>query len=105
MFPGNRSLVLSGTRLQTERSQHPVATDGCGGMAMSERSFRKGDQVSWTSHGQTVKGTVQQKITDDTHAAGRAVRASKKDPQYRVTSNNTGADAVHKPEALRPDKQ
>jgi hypothetical protein len=34
-------------------------------------------------------------------AAGRKVRASTDEPQYRVTSNKTGADAVHKPDALK----
>jgi hypothetical protein len=33
------------------------------------------------------------------------VRASTQEPQYRVKSSKTGADAVHKPDALRPDKQ
>jgi hypothetical protein len=29
------------------------------------------------------------------------VRASKDDPQYRVRSDKSGNDAVHKPEALK----
>jgi hypothetical protein len=71
---------------------------------MGNHSFEKGDQVEWKSHGRNVKGTVEEKITHDTDAAGRTVRASKDNPQYRVTSNKTGADAVHKPDALKPDK-
>ncbi|UMB68114.1 DUF2945 domain-containing protein [Mycobacterium paraterrae] len=66
--------------------------------------FSKGDKVSWKSHGKNVKGTVEEKITDDRKAAGRQVRASKDDPQYRVISDKTGSDAVHKPDALRRDK-
>jgi hypothetical protein len=72
---------------------------------MGDRDFRKGDKVEWKSHGQNVKGTVEEKITSDTKAAGRTVRASKDEPQYRVKSSKTGADAVHKPDALRPDKK
>jgi hypothetical protein len=72
---------------------------------MADRRFTKGDKVEWRSHGQNVKGAVEEKITDDTEAAGRKVRASDDDPQYRVTSDKTGADAVHKPDALRPKKQ
>ncbi len=64
----------------------------------------KGDKVTWRSHGTSVKGTVEDKITGDKKAAGRRVRASKDEPQYRVTSDKTGADAVHKPDALRRDK-
>ncbi len=68
---------------------------------MSDKKFRKGDKVEWKSHGQTVEGTVERQITSDTEAAGRTVRASKDDPQYLLRSNKTGADAVHKPGALR----
>lgn len=38
----------------------------------------------------------------DSEAAGRTVRASEDEPQYQVRSHKTGADAVHKPSALRP---
>ena len=72
---------------------------------MGDKDLSKGDKVGWKSHGQNVKGTVEQKITADTEAAGRAVRASKEEPQYRVKSSKTGADAVHKPDALRPEKK
>lgn len=49
------------------------------------------------------QGTVEEKITDDEKSAGRTVRASEENPQYRVRSDKTGAVAVHKPEALRHD--
>jgi hypothetical protein len=63
--------------------------------------FRKGDRVTWSSHGGTAEGEVIEKITSDTEAAGRTVRASADDPQYRVRSDNSGGEAVHKPSALR----
>ena len=68
---------------------------------MSGNEFSKGDKVEWQSHGTTVRGTVEGKITSDTEAAGRTVRASEDEPQYKVRSDKTGADAVHKPDALR----
>ncbi len=71
---------------------------------MAERQFSKGDKVEWKSHGQNVKGTVEKKITDDTRAAGRQVRASQDEPQYQVRSDKSGSDAVHKPSALRREK-
>jgi Hypervirulence associated proteins TUDOR domain len=71
---------------------------------MADRRFRKGDKVEWKSHGHDVKGTVEDKITDDEKTAGRQVRASKDEPQYRVTSDQTGAEAVHKPDALKSRK-
>lgn len=66
--------------------------------------FKKGDKVQWRSHGTTVTGTVEEKITSDTETAGRTVRASKDEPQYRVRSDKSGGDAVHKPDALRKAK-
>ncbi|GAA4023498.1 hypothetical protein GCM10022247_54830 [Allokutzneria multivorans] len=70
---------------------------------MGDNKFRKGDDVSWSSHGQKVHGEVVEKITEDTEAAGRQVRASKEEPQYRVRSDKSGKDAVHKPSALDED--
>ncbi len=73
---------------------------------MAANRFSKGDKIQWKSHGQNVTGTVEEKITDDTTStsAGRKVRASTEEPQYRVKSDETGADAVHKPDALRHRK-
>ena len=68
---------------------------------MAKKELRKGDEVTWQSHGSTAEGTVEEKITSDTEAAGRTVRASKDEPQYRVRSDKSGNDAVHKPEALK----
>jgi hypothetical protein len=62
-----------------------------------------GDHVTWNSHGGKAEGTVQRKITTDTEAAGRTVRASKDDPQYEVESEKSGGRAVHKPSALHED--
>ena len=62
--------------------------------------LHKGDEVTWRSHGSTVEGKVEKKITEDTEAAGRTVRASKDEPQYLVRSDATGREAVHKPSAL-----
>ncbi|OBG90584.1 hypothetical protein A5697_11935 [Mycobacterium sp. E3251] len=68
---------------------------------MGDKKFQEGDKVEWRSHGSTVRGTVEREITSDTQAAGRTVRASEDEPQYQVRSDKTGADAVHKPSALR----
>ena len=68
---------------------------------MRKKRLHKGDKVSWHSHGGTAEGEVIEEITQDTEAAGRTVRASKDDPQYRVRSNKSGRDAVHRPSALR----
>jgi hypothetical protein len=62
--------------------------------------FSKGDHVTWKSHGGEAEGTVERKITSDTEAAGRTVRASEDEPQYEVVSEKSGGSAVHKPSAL-----
>jgi hypothetical protein len=72
-------------------------------MGMADDDLTTGDHVRWKSHGGTAEGTVQRKITSDTEASGRTVRASKDDPQYEVESEKSGGRAVHKPSALHKD--
>ena len=61
------------------------------------QEYKKGDKVEWRSHGGKGVGTVERKITSDTEAAGRKVRASKDEPQYLVRSEKSGGAAAHKP--------
>jgi hypothetical protein len=65
--------------------------------------LKKGDDVTWKTHGTETEGTVTRKITEETEAGGRTVKASEDEPQYEVESDKSGKTAVHKPEAL--DKQ
>lgn len=66
---------------------------------MSE--FKKGDEVTWKSHGGEAVGKVEKKITSETEAGGRTVKASQDEPQYLVKSDKSGGEAVHKPGALK----
>jgi hypothetical protein len=70
-------------------------------MAKKDKKLSKGDHVEWNSHGSTAEGTVQKKITSETEAGGRTVKASKDEPQYLVRSDKSGGEAVHKPDALK----
>ncbi|MGI5470530.1 DUF2945 domain-containing protein [Streptomyces sp. CA-132043] len=63
--------------------------------------LRKGDKVTWKSHGGEAVGEVEKKITHRTEEAGRTVDASPDDPQYKVRSEKSGGSAVHRPEALK----
>ena len=64
--------------------------------------FKKGDKVVWSSHGKDdTHGVVERKITSDTEADGRKVKASEEQPQYLVRSEEGGGEAVHKPSALK----
>ena len=66
-------------------------------------NLKKGDHVTWNSHGGQAEGTVERKIASDTEASGRTVRASPEEPQYEVKSEKSGGTAVHKPGALHKD--
>jgi hypothetical protein len=83
----------AGERNCIHRHEEPVMAD----------ELKKGDHVTWKSHGGTAEGTVERKITSDTEASGRTVKASKDDPQYEVKSEKSGGTAVHKPSALDED--
>jgi hypothetical protein len=64
--------------------------------------LKPGDKVVWSSHGRDdTPGVVVRKLTEDTEAAGRAVKASPEEPQYLVRSEKGGGEAVHKPAALK----
>ena len=65
-----------------------------------DETFKKGDKVEWNSHGSKAVGKVEKKITSETEAGGRKVKASKVEPQYLVKSEKSGGEAVHKPSAL-----
>lgn len=64
-------------------------------------TFKKGDKVQWHSSQGTVQGTVKKKLTSPTAIKGHHVNASADEPQYLVESDQTGAEAAHKPDALK----
>jgi hypothetical protein len=66
------------------------------------REFKKGDRVRWDAGNESSIGTVERRITSDTEAGGRTVRASEDEPQYLVKSEKSGRTAVHRPDPLHP---
>lgn len=66
---------------------------------MSDK-FRPGDAVEWNSHGGIARGKVMKKLTSRTRIKGHEVAASDDNPEYLVETDS-GAQAAHKPEALR----
>ena len=67
--------------------------------------LKTGDKVEWeTSQGKT-SGTVKKKLTEPTDIKGHHVAASEENPEYLVESEKTGAQAAHKPEALKKTKK
>ncbi|WP_420139441.1 DUF2945 domain-containing protein [Sphingomonas sp.] len=61
--------------------------------------LRKGDAVSWKSHGGTAHGKVVKKQTSPTTINGHKVAASKDNPEF-IVETDKGTRAAHKPEAL-----
>jgi hypothetical protein len=67
--------------------------------------LKTGDKVEWkTSQGKT-SGTVKKKLTKPTDIKGHHVAASVENPEYLVESEKTGAQAAHKPDALKKTKK
>lgn len=62
--------------------------------------LKKGDKVTWKSHGGTAHGSVEKKQTSPTRIKNHTVSATKDDPQYIVRSDN-GGKAAHKRAALK----
>ena len=67
---------------------------------MSE-SLKPGDRVEWESSQGTVTGKVKKKLVKPIEVKGHRVAASPDNPEYLVESEKTGAEAAHKPEALK----
>lgn len=64
-------------------------------------ALKKGDKVTWKTPQGETSGTVEQKLTEETTIKGHHVAASGENPEYLVKSDKTGAEAAHKPEALK----
>lgn len=62
-------------------------------------TVKKGDKVSWQSHGGTAHGVVEKKQTTPTTIKGHKVAASPDNPEYIVRTDK-GTRAAHKAEAL-----
>lgn len=61
--------------------------------------FRKGDKVSWQSHGGTAHGKDVRTITSDTRIGDHTAKPTRDEPQYLVETDD-GKQAAHKPRAL-----
>jgi Hypervirulence associated proteins TUDOR domain len=64
-------------------------------------AFKKGDAVRWSSSQGKVRGKVVKTVTSPTRIKGHKVAASKDNPEVIVESDKTGAQAAHKPGALK----
>ncbi|MDQ2745649.1 MAG: DUF2945 domain-containing protein [Acidobacteriota bacterium] len=67
---------------------------------MAEK-LKKGDAVEWETPQGKTSGKVKKKLTVPTDIKGHHVAASADNPEYLVESDKTGAEAAHKPSALK----
>jgi hypothetical protein len=65
-------------------------------------AVRKGDKVSWKSHGGTAHGKVVKKQTAPIEIKGHHVAASPDDPRY-IVETDEGKRAAHKAGALKKE--
>ena len=63
---------------------------------------KKGDKVSWKSHGGEAHGTVEKKQTTPTQIKGHTVAASKDNPEF-IVKTDKGTIAAHKASALNKE--
>ncbi|WP_293863021.1 DUF2945 domain-containing protein [uncultured Alsobacter sp.] len=65
------------------------------------KDLKPGDRVAWDSSGGHSVGKVVRKQTSPTKIKGHKVAASPDNPEYIVRSDKSGAEAAHKPGALK----
>ena len=65
------------------------------------KSLKAGDKVKWDTPQGETHGTVVKKETGTAKVKGHTAKASKSHPEFRVKSDKSGKEAIHKPEELR----
>jgi hypothetical protein len=63
------------------------------------KQLKRGDRVTWKSHGGRAEGKVLRKLTAGMKIKGHKVAASKENPEFLVETDD-GKQAAHKAEAL-----
>ena len=65
------------------------------------KTLKAGDKVKWGTSGGETHGEVEKKVTSTEHIKGHTAKATKADPQFKVKSDKSGKEAIHKPEELK----
>ncbi|MDQ2807194.1 MAG: DUF2945 domain-containing protein [Chloroflexota bacterium] len=68
-------------------------------------TFKVGDHVEWNSEAGRVSGTIVERVTAAITFKGYTVHASEDAPQYRIKSDKTDHEAMHKGSALTKIKK
>lgn len=70
---------------------------------MAKSPPKRGDKVSWKSHGGEAHGKVIKKITQPATIKGHKVAASKDNPEF-IVETSEGKRAAHKAGALSKEE-
>lgn len=65
------------------------------------KTLKPGDKVRWDTPQGETHGTVTKKVTGTESVKGHTAKASKEHPEYKVKSDKSGKEAIHKPDALK----
>lgn len=65
------------------------------------KSLKAGDKVKWDTPQGETHGKVTKKVTGTAKVGGHTAKASKDEPQFKVKSDKSGKEAIHKPEELK----
>jgi hypothetical protein len=65
------------------------------------KTLKPGDKVSWNTPQGETHGTVERKVTGTERVKGHVAKATKDEPHYKVKSDKTGKEAIHKPDELK----
>ena len=68
---------------------------------MAEKTLKRGDKVEWDSPGGHSVGKIVSKVTSTAHVKGHTAKANKDNPEYKVKSDTSGKEAIHKASALK----
>jgi hypothetical protein len=68
------------------------------------KQLKKGDHVTWNTSQGSTSGTVVAKVTKTTKIKDYTAKASPEHPDYKVKSDKTEAEAIHKANALSKKK-
>ncbi len=65
------------------------------------KDLKAGDTVKWDTPQGETHGKVVKTVTGTESVKGHTAKASKDAPEYRVKSDKSGKEAIHRPEELK----
>lgn len=64
------------------------------------KEFKEGERVAWNTSGGETTGKIVAKVESSKKVGGHTAKATADNPEYKVESDKTGKQAIHKPDSL-----